>query len=154
MLLYPLAYAIVWLLPTIIRIYQTVRGQPAPWQVQTIGKACIVIQGLIDAVIYGATESSLSSWRGLLFPPRSGEIVIQPADEQDGAVVLDRRTKNVHQRSRSGDGSDSRGLSSPRVSVRGDSHANNNRDIDSANSRGIVDKHADKSGSSDQVEVE
>ncbi|KAL2128809.1 hypothetical protein VTI74DRAFT_8615 [Chaetomium olivicolor] len=70
MLLYPLAYAVVWSLPTGIRIYQTASGQPAPWQVQTLDKACVVIQGLVDAVIYGATESSLSSWRNLLFPGR------------------------------------------------------------------------------------
>jgi len=68
MLLYPLAYAIVWSLPTGIRIYQTISGQPAPWQLATVDKACIVLQGFVDAVIYGATESSLSSWRGLLFP--------------------------------------------------------------------------------------
>ncbi|KAM7189724.1 hypothetical protein V8F33_009863 [Rhypophila sp. PSN 637] len=30
MLLYPLAYAIVWSLPTCIRIYQTITGHPAP----------------------------------------------------------------------------------------------------------------------------
>jgi hypothetical protein len=70
MLLYPLAYAVVWSLPTGIRIYQAASGQPAPWQLQTVDKACIVLQGLVDAVIYGATESSLSSWRNLFFPGR------------------------------------------------------------------------------------
>ncbi|KAM7192597.1 hypothetical protein V8F20_008806 [Naviculisporaceae sp. PSN 640] len=68
MLLYPLAYAIVWSLPTCIRIYQTITGHPAPWQLQTIDKACIVLQGFVDAIIYGATESSLSNWRSLFFP--------------------------------------------------------------------------------------
>lgn len=68
MLLYPLAYAVVWSLPTTIRIYQTISGEPAPWQVQTLDKACVVVQGFVDAVIYGATESSLSNWRNLLFP--------------------------------------------------------------------------------------
>lgn len=68
MLLYPLAYAVVWSLPTGIRIYQTTTGQPAPWQLQTVDKACIVLQGFVDAVIYGATESSLSNWRNLFFP--------------------------------------------------------------------------------------
>lgn len=68
MLLYPLAYAIVWSLPTCIRIYQTITGNPAPWQLQTIDKACIVLQGFVDAMIYGATESSMSNWRSLLFP--------------------------------------------------------------------------------------
>jgi len=70
MLLYPLAYAVVWSLPTAIRIYQSASGQPAPWQLQTVDKASIVLQGLVDAVIYGATESSLSSWRNLFFPGR------------------------------------------------------------------------------------
>jgi hypothetical protein len=70
MLLYPLAYAVIWSLPTGIRIYQSASGQPAPWQLQTVDKACIVLQGLVDAVIYGATESSLSSWRNLFFPGR------------------------------------------------------------------------------------
>ncbi|KAM7214705.1 hypothetical protein V8F06_009870 [Rhypophila decipiens] len=68
MLLYPLAYAMVWFLPTCIRIYQTITGHPAPWQLQTIDKACIVLQGFVDAIIYGATESSLSNWRTLFFP--------------------------------------------------------------------------------------
>jgi G protein-coupled glucose receptor regulating Gpa2 C-term len=68
MLLYPLAYAVIWSLPTAIRIYQTISGSPAPWQLQTADKACVVVQGLVDAIIYGATESSLSSWRKLFFP--------------------------------------------------------------------------------------
>ncbi|KAK4449040.1 hypothetical protein QBC34DRAFT_299670 [Podospora aff. communis PSN243] len=65
MLLYPLAYAIIWSLPTGIRIYHTVSSQPAPWQVATIDKACIVLQGFVDAVIYGATEGSMANWRRL-----------------------------------------------------------------------------------------
>jgi hypothetical protein len=68
MLLYPLAYAVIWTLPTSIRIYQTVTSRSAPWQLQTVDKACIVIQGFVDAVIYGVNESSLSSWRNVLFP--------------------------------------------------------------------------------------
>jgi hypothetical protein len=68
MLIYPIAYAIVWTLPTSIRIYQTVSDHRAPWQLQTVDKACIVLQGFVDAVIYGVNETSLSSWRQLLFP--------------------------------------------------------------------------------------
>ena len=75
MLLYPLAYAVIWSLPTGIRIYQSASGRPAPWQLQTVDKACIVLQGLVDAVIYGATESSLSSWRNLFFPTRFPPVV-------------------------------------------------------------------------------
>ncbi|KAK0702381.1 G protein-coupled glucose receptor regulating Gpa2-domain-containing protein [Lasiosphaeris hirsuta] len=74
MLLYPLAYAVVWSLPTGIRIYQTTSGISAPWQIQTADKACIVLQGLVDAIIYGATESSLSSWRNIFFPRRFSSI--------------------------------------------------------------------------------
>jgi hypothetical protein len=79
MLLYPLAYAIIWSLPTGIRIYQTVSGQPAPWQLATVDKACIVLQGFVDALIYGATESSLSSWRGLLFPNNNNKRISKAA---------------------------------------------------------------------------
>ncbi|KAK4158923.1 hypothetical protein QBC43DRAFT_294533 [Cladorrhinum sp. PSN259] len=46
MLLYPLTYAIIWSLPTCIRIYQTITGNPVPWQLQTLDKACIVLAGL------------------------------------------------------------------------------------------------------------
>ncbi|KAH6850679.1 G protein-coupled glucose receptor regulating Gpa2-domain-containing protein [Chaetomium sp. MPI-CAGE-AT-0009] len=76
MLLYPLAYAVIWSLPTGIRIYQSASGLPAPWQLQTVDKACIVLQGLVDAVIYGATESSLASWRNLFFPGRFPPVVV------------------------------------------------------------------------------
>ena len=75
MLLYPLAYAVIWSLPTGIRIYQSASGLPAPWQLQTVDKACIVLQGVVDAVIYGVTESSLSSWRNLLFPGRFPPVI-------------------------------------------------------------------------------
>ncbi|KAK4138452.1 hypothetical protein BT67DRAFT_368437 [Trichocladium antarcticum] len=99
MLLYPLAYAIVWSLPTIIRIYQTISGQAAPWQAQTLDKACVVLQGVVDATIYGATESSLSSWRNLLFPRRLPAVSRSaPADahsgsEMDGGKSLRRRCR-------------------------------------------------------------
>jgi len=68
MLMYPIAYMLIWALPTSIRIYQAATGRPAPFALQTVDKACIVVQGLVDAIIYGANESSLSSWRALVFP--------------------------------------------------------------------------------------
>ncbi|EEU35776.1 uncharacterized protein NECHADRAFT_44345 [Fusarium vanettenii 77-13-4] len=68
MLLYPLAYMLIWSLPTAIRIYQATRGVRAPFPLQTVDKSCIVLQGFIDAVIYGINESSLAHWRNLLFP--------------------------------------------------------------------------------------
>ncbi|KAJ4226111.1 hypothetical protein NW759_004699 [Fusarium solani] len=74
MLLYPLAYMLVWSLPTAIRIYQSTRGVPAPFALQTVDKACIVLQGFIDAVIYGVNESSLAHWRNLIFHKPDEEI--------------------------------------------------------------------------------
>ncbi|KAB5581052.1 hypothetical protein GE09DRAFT_461083 [Coniochaeta sp. 2T2.1] len=68
MLMYPLAYILIWTLPTAIRIYQATKGKSAPFVLETIDKSCIVIQGFIDAVIYGLTESSISSWRSLIWP--------------------------------------------------------------------------------------
>ncbi|KXH44239.1 hypothetical protein CNYM01_07296 [Colletotrichum nymphaeae SA-01] len=49
LLLYPLAYAIVWTIPTAIRIYQASTNTPAPFPLQNVDQACIVIQGLVDA---------------------------------------------------------------------------------------------------------
>lgn len=66
MLLYPLAYAIIWSLPTAIRIYQATENKSAAFELQTVDKASIVVQGFVDAVIYGVNETSLSSWRALL----------------------------------------------------------------------------------------
>ncbi|KAI8649046.1 hypothetical protein NCS55_01478100 [Fusarium keratoplasticum] len=74
MLLYPLAYMLVWSLPTAIRIYQSTRGVAAPFALQTVDKACIVLQGFIDAVIYGVNESSLAHWRNLIFHKPDEEI--------------------------------------------------------------------------------
>ncbi|KAF5552189.1 G coupled receptor 1 [Fusarium mexicanum] len=67
MIMYPLVYMLIWTLPTAIRVYQTIRHTPAPFALQTIDKACIVSQGLVDAIIYGVNESSLSRWRELIF---------------------------------------------------------------------------------------
>lgn len=41
MLMYPIAYMIVWTLPTAIRIYQTAKGVPAPFALQTVDKVCV-----------------------------------------------------------------------------------------------------------------
>ncbi|KAJ2897191.1 hypothetical protein MKZ38_004874 [Zalerion maritima] len=64
MLLYPFAYMLVWILPTSVRVYQAIKHEPAPFALQTVDK------GLVDALIYGANESSMSSWRNVLWPSR------------------------------------------------------------------------------------
>jgi G protein-coupled glucose receptor regulating Gpa2 C-term len=80
MIMYPVAYGVIWSLPTAIRIYQTATGKAAPWQLQTVDKACIVIQGFVDAIIYGVNESSMASWRDLFFPETIPAINGLPAE--------------------------------------------------------------------------
>jgi hypothetical protein len=63
MMSYPLVYMLIWTIPTSIRIYQSVTGKPAPFGIATVDKACIVIQGFADAIIYGVNETSVSAWR-------------------------------------------------------------------------------------------
>lgn len=90
MLMYPIAYMLIWALPTSIRIYQAVTAKPAPFPLQTVDKACIVVQGLVDAIIYGANESSVSSWRALLFPesfPTLTAVGASPTAMREGGVA-------------------------------------------------------------------
>jgi hypothetical protein len=92
MLMYPVVYMIVWTLPTAIRIYQTITHTPSPFALQTLDKVsriqtasfpadtnamiqvCIVSQGLVDAVIYGINEVSLSQWRELIFSESHSDV--------------------------------------------------------------------------------
>ncbi|KAF3942021.1 hypothetical protein ABW19_dt0200045 [Dactylella cylindrospora] len=53
MMVYPLAYAIIWSCPTAIRIYQSTTGSRAPLWITIVDKSCIVIQGFVDAIVYG-----------------------------------------------------------------------------------------------------
>ncbi|KAL2170819.1 hypothetical protein VTG60DRAFT_4388 [Thermothelomyces hinnuleus] len=87
------------------------------------------------------------------FRPVPGRFFGQPADEQDDTVILDRRKKDLHPRSRYGDGADSEDLPSPRVSACEGCRAKN-QETDSADSQGFLNKHVDRSGSRDQVELE
>lgn len=59
-LAYPLMYMLIWTVPTAVCIYQSVTGKPASFGIATVDKACIVIQGFADTLIYGFNESSLS----------------------------------------------------------------------------------------------
>ncbi|CEJ93626.1 hypothetical protein VHEMI09204 [[Torrubiella] hemipterigena] len=63
MMLYPLVYILVWSLPTSIRIYQAVTGKSAPFTIATIDESCIVIQGLLDAIVYGCNEKTFAGWK-------------------------------------------------------------------------------------------
>ncbi|SPO01563.1 uncharacterized protein DNG_04236 [Cephalotrichum gorgonifer] len=64
MLIYPIAYMLIWVLPTAVRIFQSTKDTPAPFALQTIDKACIVIQGFVDAIIYGQFHT-IVRWRDI-----------------------------------------------------------------------------------------
>ncbi|RDW84944.1 hypothetical protein BP6252_02534 [Coleophoma cylindrospora] len=80
MMMYPLVYVLIWIIPTSVRIYQASTGNKAPFWIGTIDKCCIVIQGLADALVYGSNESTLKLWRSLV----RGEVSL---DLRRGSVV-------------------------------------------------------------------
>ncbi|EPS35428.1 hypothetical protein H072_11174 [Dactylellina haptotyla CBS 200.50] len=79
MMVYPLAYAIIWACPTSIRIYQGVTGLRAPLWVTILDKSCIVVQGLIDAIVYGLNERAWQGWRDhinrVIYENQGGQII-------------------------------------------------------------------------------
>ncbi|KAG4430336.1 hypothetical protein IFR05_014189 [Cadophora sp. M221] len=66
MMTYPLVYMLIWTIPTTIRVYQATTNDSAPFVIGTIDKACIVIQGFADAIVYGFNESTWRLWREFL----------------------------------------------------------------------------------------
>ncbi|KAK6510817.1 hypothetical protein TWF506_009912 [Arthrobotrys conoides] len=79
MMVYPLAYAIIWACPTAIRIYQGTTGSRAPLWITIVDKSCIVIQGLIDAIVYGLNERAWQGWRDhirrIIYKSEGGRII-------------------------------------------------------------------------------
>ncbi|KAH6709241.1 G protein-coupled glucose receptor regulating Gpa2-domain-containing protein [Leptodontidium sp. MPI-SDFR-AT-0119] len=63
MMTYPLVYMLIWTIPTTIRVYQATTNDSAPFAIGTIDKACIVIQGFADAIVYGFNENTWRLWR-------------------------------------------------------------------------------------------
>ncbi|RAL04824.1 putative cAMP receptor-like protein [Aspergillus ibericus CBS 121593] len=53
MMIYPTVYAMIWIIPTAVRIYQGTTGRRAPLALDILEKICIMSQGLVDALIYG-----------------------------------------------------------------------------------------------------
>jgi hypothetical protein len=66
MMTYPLVYMLIWTIPTVIRIYQATTGNAAPFGIGTVDKACIVIQGFADALVYGLNERTWAVWRDFI----------------------------------------------------------------------------------------
>ncbi|PWY90316.1 hypothetical protein BO94DRAFT_584329 [Aspergillus sclerotioniger CBS 115572] len=62
MMIYPTVYAIIWVIPTVVRIHQGTTGMRAPLALDILEKICIMSQGLVDALIYGLNERSWSGW--------------------------------------------------------------------------------------------
>ncbi|KAK6529686.1 hypothetical protein TWF281_008849 [Arthrobotrys megalospora] len=79
MMVYPLAYAIIWACPTAIRIYQGTTGTRAPLWITIVDKSCIVVQGLVDAVVYGLNERAWQGWRDhirrIIYKNEGGRII-------------------------------------------------------------------------------
>ncbi|KAI6380798.1 hypothetical protein MCOR25_001472 [Pyricularia grisea] len=85
MALYPIIYIILWILPTIVVLYHVSTNTPAPFPLQTVDKSFIVIQGFVNAITYGVSESSVACWRTLLFSQDVEEIAKQDESHFSGS---------------------------------------------------------------------
>lgn len=68
MLIYPLIYILIWILPTVVRIYQLSTGKAVRFEIGLLDKSCIVVQGFVNAVVYGWSERmglAWGSWLGI-----------------------------------------------------------------------------------------
>jgi hypothetical protein len=68
MLTYPLVYMLIWILPTTVRIYQISTGKPVLFELGLLDKTCIVLQGVVNAGVYGWSERmgiAWGSWLGI-----------------------------------------------------------------------------------------
>lgn len=79
MALYPIVYIVLWILPTAVCLYHTVKKTRAPYALQTVDKSFIVIQGFVNAITYGVSESSVACWRTLI----GSEDAMEPAEHGD-----------------------------------------------------------------------
>ncbi|KAJ0422214.1 G protein-coupled glucose receptor regulating Gpa2-domain-containing protein [Aspergillus carlsbadensis] len=62
MMIYPTVYALIWVIPTAVRIYHGTTGRQAPVALSIIDNSCIISHGLADAIIYGANERVRNGW--------------------------------------------------------------------------------------------
>ncbi|KAF3927007.1 hypothetical protein ABW20_dc0110369 [Dactylellina cionopaga] len=61
---YPLAYAVLWSIPTIIMIIQVVKGRGGvSIHVEGLAKMMLVFNGFVDAHVYGFNERTAMGWR-------------------------------------------------------------------------------------------
>lgn len=62
MLTYPLVYMLIWVLPTAVRIYQMSTSRAVVFEIGLLDKACVVLQGVVDAGVYGWSERMGVAW--------------------------------------------------------------------------------------------
>ncbi|KAK6497437.1 hypothetical protein TWF481_011846 [Arthrobotrys musiformis] len=75
MISYPLAYAVLWTVPTVVMIVQVVRGgEGVSIHVEGLAKMLLVFNGFVDAHVYGFNERTAMGWRQR----------IRPAGQEDG----------------------------------------------------------------------
>lgn len=57
MMMYPIAYIVIWFLPTAIRIYQTITSQPAPFALQTVDKVSLITNQRTSSPVFSPNLS-------------------------------------------------------------------------------------------------
>ncbi|EPS43281.1 hypothetical protein H072_2752 [Dactylellina haptotyla CBS 200.50] len=69
MISYPLAYAVLWSIPTVIMVVEVVKGRDAVnIHVEGLSKMMLVFNGFVDAHIYGFNERTAMFWWRWLGP--------------------------------------------------------------------------------------
>ncbi|KAK6524968.1 hypothetical protein TWF281_011858 [Arthrobotrys megalospora] len=69
MISYPLAYAVLWAIPTIVMIIQVARGgEGVSIHVEGLAKMLLVFNGFVDAHVYGFNERTAMGWRQRIRP--------------------------------------------------------------------------------------
>ncbi|KAF3929586.1 hypothetical protein ABW19_dt0208051 [Dactylella cylindrospora] len=58
---YPLAYAVLWTIPTVIMIYEVASGRKLNVHVEAMAKLLLVFNGFVDAHVYGKSKHSSPS---------------------------------------------------------------------------------------------
>ncbi|KAL3476737.1 G protein-coupled glucose receptor regulating Gpa2-domain-containing protein [Aspergillus californicus] len=62
MMIYPAVYALIWAVPTAVRIYHEATGRQAPLALSIVDNSCIISHGIADAIIYGSNERVRNGW--------------------------------------------------------------------------------------------
>ncbi|KAK6346367.1 hypothetical protein TWF730_010693 [Orbilia blumenaviensis] len=84
MISYPLAYAVLWTIPTIVMIIQVARGgEGVSIHVEGLAKMLLVFNGFVDAHVYGFNERTAMGWRQRIRPAG-----VDSDDEEAASAVV------------------------------------------------------------------